>query len=228
MLAHREKNSRVPEQSEEQLRHMIANYYSMVSLIDHNVGRIMIALHDLGLSDDTIVIYTSDHGDWLGDHGLILKGPMAYEGLLRVGLIVTGPGVPQGKVVDEPVSTVDIAPTFLDYAGVNPIRPLHGQSLRPLIEGEGGSRNFALSEWKLHPSRTGIALDLRIVRTKTAKLTLDLETGVGEMYDLENDPDEMNNIFDDPDARALRDRLVEMIRQRPNDFVELKEPVGMA
>ena len=228
MLAHREKNSRVPEQTEEQLRHMIANYYSMVSLIDHNVGRIMIALNDLGLSEDTIVVYTSDHGDWLGDHGLILKGPMAYEGLLRVGLIMSGPGIPKGKIVDEPVSTIDIMSTFLDYAGVNSSRPLHGASLRPLIEGEGIQRDFALSEWKLHPSRTGIPLDLRIVRTKNAKLTLDLKTGAGEMYDLAKDPDEMDNIFDDPEARELRERLIAMIHQRPNDFVELKEPVGMA
>jgi hypothetical protein len=97
-----------------------------------------------------------------------------------------------------------------------------------LIEGEGIQRDFALSEWKLHPSRTGIPLDLRIVRTKDAKLTLDLKTGAGEMYDLAKDPDEMDNIFDDPEARELRERLIAMIHQRPNDFVELKEPVGMA
>ncbi len=227
MLAHRTKNSRVPEQTEEQLRHLIANYYSMISLIDHNVGRVQIALHDLGLAENTIVIYTSDHGDWLGDHGLILKGPMAYEGLLRVGMIVQGPGVPEGKIVDEPVSTIDIAPTFLDYGGVTSERPLHGQSLRPLIEGSG-TRKFALSEWKLHPSRTGIELDLRIVRTKNAKLTLDLASGEGEMYDLASDPDEMDNVFNRPEYADLRRELTEMIKQRPNDFRELKEPVGMA
>ena len=65
-----------------------------------------------GLDENTIVIYISDHGDWLGDHGLILKGPMHYEGLLKVPMIVKGPGVPAGKVVDEPVSTLDLAPTF--------------------------------------------------------------------------------------------------------------------
>jgi arylsulfatase A-like enzyme len=228
MLAHRLKNSRVPDQTEEQLRHLIANYYSMISLIDHNVGRILIALHDLGLRDNTIVVYTSDHGDWLGDHGLILKGPMAYEGLLRVGMIVSGPGVPAGKVMRDPVSTVDITPTFLDYGGVAPARPLHGASLRPLIEGTGGQRRFALSEWKLHPSRTGIELDLRIVRAAEAKLTLDLASGEGEMYDLASDPDEMDNVFHRPEYAALRAELTTMIHERPNDYVTLKEPVGMA
>ena len=95
----REKHSRTPVQSDRQLRDLIANYYGMISLIDHNVGRILAALDTYGLADNTLVVYSTDHGDWLGDHGLILKGPMAYEGLLRVGLLVRGPGVPKGKVV---------------------------------------------------------------------------------------------------------------------------------
>ena len=88
-------------QTDRQLRDLIANYYGMISLIDHNVGRILAALDAYGLADNTLVVYSTDHGDWLGDHGLILKGPMAYEGLLRVGLLVRGPGVPKGKVVSD-------------------------------------------------------------------------------------------------------------------------------
>ena len=95
----REKHSRTPVQSDRQLRDLIANYYGMISLIDHNVGRILAALDTYGLADNTLVVYSTDHGDWLGDHGLILKGPMAYEGLLRVGLLMRGPGIPKGKVV---------------------------------------------------------------------------------------------------------------------------------
>src|SRR5437764_12071841 len=121
---------------------MIANYYGMIALIDHNVGRILAALDEMGLSDDTIVVYTSDHGDWLGDHGLLLKGPMAYEGLLRVGLLAEGPGVPAGKVVDDPVSTLDLAQTFCDYAGAALPEGTHSRSLRNLIEGDA-SRDFA-------------------------------------------------------------------------------------
>ena len=96
LLAFRQKQSRVPPQSDEQLRHMIANYYGMIALADRNVGRVLQALDDLALAADTLVVFTSDHGDWLGDHGLILKGPMHYEGLLRVGCILRGPGVPAG------------------------------------------------------------------------------------------------------------------------------------
>ncbi len=115
------------------------------------MGRILIALEEAGLADNTIVIYISDHGDWLGDHGLILKGPMHYEGLLRVPMIVRGPGVPAGKRVAEPVSTIDLGPTFCDYGGAAPLQTQHGQSLRSLIEGDA-TRDFAYNEW-------GIAAD---------------------------------------------------------------------
>jgi len=160
----------------------------MISLIDHNVGRILIALTEVGLAEDTIVVFTSDHGDWLGDHGLILKGPMPYEGLLRVGLIVRGPRVPMGKRVDDPVSTLDLGATFLDYAGASSRNIPHGASLRPLIEGDAASRAFALSEWELHPQRVAVALSIRTVRTRTLKLTVDLRSGDAELYDLAADP----------------------------------------
>lgn len=75
-LARRQQCSRLPPQTDAQLREIIANTYGQTSLIDHQVGRIMSALEDAGLADNVIVIFTSDHGDWLGDHGLMLKGPM--------------------------------------------------------------------------------------------------------------------------------------------------------
>src|SRR4026208_1700413 len=102
MLKFRAEGSRVPEQTDEQLAHMTANYYGMISLIDHNVGRILEGLEARGLARDTIVIYTTDHGDMLGNHGLYLKGPTPYEDLLRVGLIAPGPGVTANQVVGGP------------------------------------------------------------------------------------------------------------------------------
>lgn len=228
LRAMRENYSRVPELNDRHLREVIANYYGMVSLIDHNVGRILTELDRLGLADDTIIIYATDHGDWLGDHGLLLKGPMPYEGLLRVGCLARGPGVPKGKVVEDPVSTLDIPGTLLDYAGVTPERPLHSQSLRPLIEGDEG-RAFAYSEWDLNASRCGVELKLRTVRTKTHKLTVELVSGAGELYDLAHDPEEMDNRFDDPAMHNVQHELLDMIRSRPDDARETPlEAVGMA
>ena len=223
----REKHSRTPVQDDRQLRDLIANYYGMISLIDHNVGRILAALGQLGLADDTLVVYSTDHGDWLGDHGLILKGPMAYEGLLRVGLLVRGPGVPADKVVGDAVSTVDLPATFADYAGVSLADARHSRSLRPLIE-KDASRDFAFSEWDLRASRCGVDLWLRTVRTGTHKLTLETNSGAGELYDLLNDPQEMDNRFGDPGVASIQRELTDMIRSRPDDAVAPLPQVGMA
>jgi arylsulfatase A-like enzyme len=229
MIEHRKKITRLPPQTEAQNRAMIANYYGMISLVDHNVGRILIALDELGLADDTLVIFTSDHGEWLGDHGLHLKGPMAYEGLLRVGFIVRGKGVPQGKVVADPISTIDIAATIGDYANVPIPDAKHSRTLRKLIETDADHRDFAYSEWSLRESRFGVALDLRTVRTKTAKLTLERNSGAGELYDLANDPHEMDNRFDDPAYAGIRRELEDMIASRPHDELRPELPqVGMA
>jgi arylsulfatase A-like enzyme len=224
----RTEYSRIPQQTDRQLRELIANYYGMIALIDHNVGRILLHLETLGLERDTLVVYSTDHGDWLGDHGLVLKGPMAYEGLLRVGLLFRGPGVPAGRVVADPVSTVDLPATFADYAGVSFPAAKHGASLRPLIETERARRDFAYSEWDLRASRSGVDLDLRTVRTKTHKLTVDLRSGAGELYDLANDPHEMDNRFGDPGAAKVQRELADMIASRPDDAVPRRPQVGMA
>jgi arylsulfatase A-like enzyme len=228
MAEFREKFSRTPPLNEIQLRNVIANYYGMISLIDHNVGRIIAELSRLGLLENTIVVYTSDHGDWLGDHGLLLKGPMHYEGLLRVPCLVQGPGVPRGQVIEDPVSTLDLPATFLDYGEAQPLGPMHSRSLRPLIEGRGERREFAYCEWDLRPSRTGVELQLRTVRTRTHKLTLDLASGAGELYDLEADPNEMANRFDDAAYAMVRKNLTRMIHSRPEDAVSALPQVGMA
>jgi arylsulfatase A-like enzyme len=228
----RQEFSRMRPQCDAQLRELIANYYGMVSLVDHNLGRVLSALQDEGLAEDTLVVFTSDHGDWLGDHGLVLKGPMFYEGLLRVGLILRGPGVPAAQVVADPVSTIDLAATFGDYAGVPVAAALHSRSLRPLVEdvsARDNTRGHAFTEWRLAPSRCGVALDLRGVRTREAKLTLELGSGSGELYDLRDDPHECVNRFDEPAARGLRDELMQRLMSRPNDIIDqLSAPVGPA
>jgi arylsulfatase A-like enzyme len=224
----REKSSRTPHQTERQLRNLIANYYGMISLIDHQVGRLKLALRDLGLLDKTLIVYSTDHGDWLGDHGLLLKGPMAYEGLLRVGLLMEGPGVPSAKVVPDPVSTLDLAQTFCDYAGTTLPESVHSRSLRPLVETSTATRDFALSEWDLRASRCGVDLGLCTVRTQSLKLTVEAHSGAGELYDLREDPDEMTNRFGDPAYKVKQKELEDMIASRPDDVRAALPQIGMA
>jgi arylsulfatase A-like enzyme len=229
MLKFRAEGSRVPDQSDAQLAAMTANYYGMISQIDFNVGRILEALQQFGLADNTLVVYTTDHGELLGNHGLYLKHPIPYEDLLRVAMVVRGPGVQAGQVVQDPVSTLDLAATFHDYSGVAAARALQSRSLRPLLESRGETRAVAYSEWHVHPSRCGVAVKLRTVRTRTHKCTFELDSGAGELYDLVNDPEEMTNRFDDPAYRAVRNELHAMMRARPGEVVaELAEPIGMA
>ena len=121
--------------------------------------------------------------------------------------------------------TLDIAATFYDYAGVAPGLTQHGKSLRPLVEGES-NRDYAMMEWELLPNRVGVALSLRTVRTKTAKLMKDLRSGAAEMYDLALDPHEMQNIYDDPDHADLRVELESYLMQRPDDIAPINTPVG--
>jgi len=223
----RKAYSRITPQTDEQLREIIANTYGQIALIDDQVGRLMNALRETGLDENTIVIYVSDHGDWLGDHGLILKGPMHYEGLLNVPMIVRGPGVPAGKTVEEPVSTLDLGATFCDYGEADPLLEQHGASLRPLIEGDA-TRDCALNEWGLGAGRVGVALELRTVRTRTHKMTVDLISKEGELYDLQNDPDEMQNLFGSSEAAQVQTDLMAFIEARPGDVVPDQPRVGTA
>ena len=220
-LPKRNGRARNYNDSEEQLRHTISNYYGMISLIDHNIGRITMTLDELGLSENTIILFTSDHGDWLGDHGMMLKGPMFYEGLLRVAMILKGPGIPENNICNYPVANGDMAATIMDYGEISSTYSMHNRSLRPLIEREDSSRDFAYGEWNLNPDHWGIDLKLRVVRTTRYKLTLEINSGAGELYDLQEDPYETTNLFEQ--AGAIRKELEDMIRARPND--ELLEPL---
>ena len=183
---------------EAELRQITAIYFGMISAVDHQVGRVVEALEKAGLLGDTIVIFASDHGEWLGDHGLLLKGPMLYDGLLRVPLLMAGPGVPAGKVVEDPVSTLDLRATLAELAGIE-ASPDNGRSLVAVAEGREG-RDFALDEWEVDAARSGVSLDLRTVRTRRHRMSVDLTSGAGELYDFQNDPFEMTNLW----GRRLR------------------------
>ena len=224
----RKNYSRISPQTDDQLREIIANTYGQISLIDHNVGRLLIALDEAGLSDSTIIVFISDHGDWLGDHGLILKGPMHYEGLLRVPMIMKGPGIPANQIADTPVSTLDVGPTLFDYGHAESLIQQHGESVRPIIETQSSDRNFSMNEWELLPTRAGVGLSLRTVRTTRYKLTKDLQSNSGELYDLQSDPHEQVKLFESDSAASIRRELENYLDSRPDDMRPIQTQVGMA
>lgn len=216
----RREFSRIPPQTDRQLAAMTANYFNMIAFIDDGVGRILDCLTEKGLDRNTIVIFTSDHGELLGDHGLYLKGPMLYDNLLRVGMIMRGPDIPAGQVVNKPVSTMDLAATFFDWAGVEPPANIQSVSLLKTLQGNAPGQDFAYNEWNLAPARAGVTLELRTIRTETARLTVDLLSGEGELYDFGEDPQEIHNLWDDPSAAGLKQEMMDRVQQRPGSVIE--------
>ena len=137
-----------------------------------------------------------------------------------------GPNIPKNQIIDDPVSTLDIPATLYDYANITNPMELNGKSLLGLIH-DKENRDFAYNEWDLRSSRTGLELDLRVARTKGAKLIYEEISQTGEMYILSEDPGEMNNVFNDTAYSKIQKELMEMIRSRPNDAIPKLDQVGM-
>ncbi len=185
--------------SEEEQLTILAGYYAMISQIDRNIGRVLDALDETGAAADTLVVFTSDHGDYMGDHQMVLKGPIHYEALVRVPLIVRGPGFEAGATVADPVGTIDVAPTCLARAGAVRGGEMEG---RPLLD---GPREHVLTEDDMVRGR----LQFRTLTTRRWRLTQDLnDSEGGELYDLDDDPGELVNRWRDPALAAVRDALL--------------------
>ena len=195
------------EQIARQRRHYMAN----VSLIDEQVGSILDALEARGVLDNTIVMFTSDHGDCLNDHGHIQKWTM-YEPSVRVPLIVWAPGqVVQDQRVDGLAALMDIGPTVLELAGLTPPDWMEAETLTPALRGEAWSgREFAFSEHARDKVLTGTAL-MTMVRDQRFKLIEFIDHDQGQLFDLELDPSEERDLWDDPDHEQHKQRLLQVI-----------------
>ncbi len=192
-----------------------ARYYAMIAQIDDQFGRILAALDETGQRDNTLIIFTSDHGESLGDHGLMYKGCRFYEGLVRVPLIISWPQrFARNKQSDALVEMLDLSATLLDLAGVEEPEYLQGTSLRPLLTGESGGpdhREFVRCEYfdALDPHFTGGSGTFATMhRTRRHKLCVYHGKGVGELFDLENDPWEHDNLWENPAHEALKNHLL--------------------
>jgi arylsulfatase A-like enzyme len=191
---------------EEELKKDKATYYGMVSFIDHEVGRLLDKLDALGIAEDTLVVFSTDHGHFLGQHGLIAKGPFHYEDMLKIPFIVRQPGtVPAGRVSDALQSLVDLAPTFLDAAGEAVPGEMQGVSQWTYWRGgEEPARDFVLCENRHNPEMPHVEtyIDARY------KISVYRRADFGELFDLEADPGEVNNLWDDPQAQELKQKLL--------------------
>jgi arylsulfatase A-like enzyme len=190
-------------------RRVTAAYWAVITFVDSEISRIINVLKDIGQYDNTIIVFTSDHGDMLGGHGLVAKGGgTSYEEVYNIPLIIRTPETMKGREDRNTLaSLIDLGPTLLDLCGVDPLEGAHGRSLRPVIDGTANP-----DEWR---EAYGEFFGQRFVYTQRIVWHGDWKYvfspgGIDELYDLANDSDERSNLADDP---AHRDRLIEMTKR---------------
>jgi len=184
----------------------IATMYGMMTMLDDAVGQILDHLAEIGLTRDTLVCFTTDHGDLLGQHGLTAKAIHHYEDLLRVPLVISQPGsVPAGVVSESLQSTVDLAPTFLRMMDLPLPRTMSGLDESPVWRGEKDTiRDHVIVENQHQPT----TMNMRTYVTDRYKLTVHYRREYGELYDLKNDPGELVNHWDNDNYRAVKNDLL--------------------
>lgn len=217
--------------TEEQFREAAAREYGAISFIDEAVGTITRSLHQAGVAEETIIVVTSDHGDMFGDHGLLLKMGMHYEGCVRVPLVFSGPGIPSGSS-SSLVSSLDLAPTILDLAGVEPFQGMQGASLSKMFDDPAASvrETVYIEEDQMFDAfRVGRPTQMRTAITDGARITILHGSDDGELYDHREDPYEMHNRWHDPAYGELKTRMLLCLAQAQLDHTDRTlRPTAMA
>lgn len=191
-----------------------AAYFAMIAQIDDMIGRLLETLSQTGQLEDTLIIFMSDHGEMLADHGLLYKGCRFYEGLVHVPFLVSYPAkINPGRISDALVELVDIPQTILDFAGIEQSSYMQGKSLHPLLIGDADLQNhkpYVLSEYYdaiAYPgsvgSRGSMYFDGRY------KLCVYHDANTGELFDHHHDPDEYNDLWDNEESRSLKCELLQ-------------------
>ena len=204
------------------VREAIAATYGAIEMIDDGVGRIVDAIDRLGQLDDTIVVFTADHGDMMGDHGLMLKGFMPFRGTLQVPLVIADPRRPAGRAHGL-ASSIDLAPTLLDLCGIAGHDGIQGSSLAPILDDPTiAVRDHVLVEDDLRPTTARARRIPHRIRTLVdaagSKYTR-YSSGETMLFDLETDPDEVDELSHrDASAKAIADdRLVDALMAATDD-----------
>ncbi|MBU2348315.1 MAG: sulfatase [Alphaproteobacteria bacterium] len=187
----------------------IKDYFRVLLGVDENVGKVLDLLDRQGLSENTVVVYTSDNGFFLGDHGMFDKR-LIYEQSIKVPMLVRHPAsIAPGQVNDvQMVLNVDVAPTFMDFAGLEPDPHMHGRSWRPVVQGAVPAdwRKDFLYQYFEFPAAHCVRPH-RGVRTDRWKLIRWEFPAAWELYDLHTDPQEQTNLTGRPEVAEVEDRL---------------------
>jgi len=199
--------------TEREAREAIALNYGSITHIDSVIGEVQQELKAQGIDQDTIIIFMSDHGDYLGDHRLLLKGPIHFQSLIRTPFIWYDPQQPATQNHSQALaSTIDVAPTLLERLGVTPYNGIQGRSLLPLMQNNEQQpwREQVLVEEEGQRVMFGFdgRVRMRSLIEGPYRLSVYEQGTWGELYDLHNDPDELNNLWDDPKHANTKAQLL--------------------
>ncbi|MGI9380127.1 MAG: sulfatase family protein [Methyloligellaceae bacterium] len=207
---------------EQEIREAKALTCGMITMIDDAVGEILEVLRDTGKLDNTVLIFNSDHGDYLGDFNMLLKGALQMNSITQVPFVWSDPGNRDPLVQPKLASTIDIGPTILERAGLKPYWGIQGQSQLSAIRGEKEARDSVMIEF--HDSGARMGFDqpafVRTLVTQDWRLTLYKDQDWGELYNLENDPIESQNLWDDAKHHGTKARLIEQLLQHMMSAVD--------
>ena len=181
----------------------------MITMIDDQVGRIVEALKASGQYENTVIIFTSDHGDYMGDFDMLLKGAMPFESVTHVPMIWADPAAPDGHVSDALASTIDLSASILDRAGLAPYRGIQGRSFLRCLGTRAQHRDELLIEYNETIARLGFETVARVrsIRNKGWRFTTYGVETWGELYDLTADPRETQNLWDNPQYAEVKANL---------------------
>jgi arylsulfatase A-like enzyme len=196
----------------EQARAAIAATYGMIEFIDDGIGRVLASLDRLGATDDTIVVFTSDHGDMMGDHGLIMKLGMHFQGCLRVPMVIHAPGKTPART-SSLASSIDLPHTLLDLCGIDDYRGMQGHSLTGLLDDPAASvRDHVLVEedFPMRAFGPGPPLKMRTLISDLGRYTRDTD-GQEQLFDLSADPDELVDLTEHDRDSARRAAMVDQL-----------------
>ncbi len=216
LLAERGKDALGPftfSCSESQYRHAAAVEMGAIALLDEAIGRLLDTLDRLNQSENTVIIFCSDHGDMFGDHGLMLKFATHYQSTIQVPLLIAGPGIVPGET-ESLAGLLDLGRTVLDLAECPPYIGMQGHSLRPILEDPAAAVREAIlieEEYQADFLHIGQDLAMRTLVTADARLTLYEGLTDGELFDLQQDPLELTNLFNRPEGQALRLSMTEQL-----------------
>ena len=192
--------------TDQHVKEAMALTAGMISMIDDQVGLLIEALKESGQYDNTVIIFTSDHGDYLGDFNLMLKGPLSFRGVTHVPMIWADPAGTKGARSDALASTIDIGASILDRVGEVPYNGFQGRSFLPVIQKGADHREDVFVEHHDGMARAGFKLAARVrtLITKTHRFTFYKGEDWGELYDLQSDPRETRNLWNDPAHAAVQ------------------------